>query len=365
MKNKKTISAALKRIITTIADIIGIDYFREFIGQTHTNYLLIYIAGLIICRKNVAMTRMEQFLRLGKHDSFYKMLNEISLTSIMMRKFFVGWIEKHRKQAGWLCLDDTVIEKEYSKSISYAGYAWSSNLGRSVMGIHVVALYWTDGNLRIPVGFRLWVPRDKTTNYRTKVDLALDLITNSDEFCRSCSYIAFDSWYCTTRILRICSILGIHFASQFKKNRIVVFKGRKTYVSELRGRFCQVELPGFGSVLVYRDCSHKEPRWLINSDTSCNAKEVKKRYNNRWKIEEVFRYMKQNLGLAGCQCRKKTAVKNHIFLVFLAHFVMEIFSAQQSLNPYGCSMIIFMECFGLNKKLPELRQRKDFMRSVA
>jgi len=219
-----------------IATAINIDYFKGFIGQTRAIYLLIYIAGLIICQKNVAMTRIEQFIRLGKHDSFYKMLNGISLTSIMLTKFFVGWIEKHRKCAGWLCLDDTVIE---------------------------------------------------------------------------------------------------------------------------------VELPGYGSVLVYRDGSHKVPRWLINSDAMCSAREVKKRYDNRWEIEEVFRFMKQNLGLEGCQCRRKTAVRNHISLVFLAHFVMEIFSARQSLNPYGCSMIIFMDYFGLNKKLPELHQRKVFMKSIA
>ena len=322
-----------------IAAAINIDYFKGFIGQTHAIYLLIYIAGLIICQKNVAMTRIEQFIRLGKHDSFYKMLNGISLTSIMLTKFFVAWIEKHRKCAGWLCLDDTVIEKEYSKHIAYAGYAWSSKLERSVMGIHVVALYWTDGTLRIPVGFRLWIPREKTTNYRTKVDLALDLITNNDEFCKTCGYIAFDCWYCTNRILRICSTLGIHFAGQFKKNRIVVFKGRKTAISDLSCRFCQVELPGYGSVLAYRDGSHKAPRWLINSDAMCSAREVKKRYDNRWEIEEVFRFMKQNLGLEGCQCRRKTAVRNHVSLVFLAHFVMEILSARQSLNPYGCSMI--------------------------
>jgi hypothetical protein len=364
MRNK-SIATALKRIIITIADAINIDYFKDFIGQTHSIYLLIYIAGLIICQKNVAMTRIEQFIRLGKHDSFYKMLNGISLTSIMLTKFFVGWIEKHRKCSGWLCLDDTVIEKEYSKHISYAGYAWSSKLERSVMGIHVVALYWTDGTLRIPVGLRLWVPREKTTNYCTKVDLALDLITSTDEFCKTCEYIAFDSWYCTNKILRICSILGIHFASQLKKNRIVVFNGRKTSVSSLSCRFCQVELPGYGSVLVYRDGAHRAPRWLINSNAMCSAREVKKRYDSRWEIEEVFRFMKQNLGLEGCQCRRKTAVQNHVSIVLLAHFVIEIFSARQSLKPYGCSMIILLDYFNLNKKLPNLHQRKVFMKSVA
>jgi hypothetical protein len=364
MRNK-TIPAALKRILTVIANTINIDYFKNLVGQTHSIYLLIYIAGLIVCQKNVTMTNIEQYVKLGKHDSFYKMLNGINLTSIILTKFFVGWIQLHRKCSGWLCLDDTVIEKEYSKLVAYAGYAWSSKLERSVMGIHVVALYWTDGNIRIPVGFRLWIPKKKTTNYRTKVDLAVELITSADEFSKTCQYIAFDSWYCTIKILRICSTLGINFATQFKKNRKVVFKGQKTSVSCLSCCFCKVELPGYGSVMVYRDGSNKNPRWLVNSDATSSARQVKTRYNSRWKIEEVFRFMKQNLGLEGCQCRRKTAVRNHVSIVFLAHFVMEIFSAQQSMKPYGCSVMILLDYFNLNRKLPNLHQRRDFMKSVA
>lgn len=57
-------------------------------------------------------------------------------------------------------------------------------------------------------------------------------------------------------------------------------------------------------------------------------------------------------------------MKNHISLVFLSHFVMEVYSAQRSLNPYAGSMIIFMDYAGLNKKLPELHQLKAFMKST-
>lgn len=138
-KTNTTITATLRRIIANIAAIIDIGYFREFIGQTRAFYLLVYIAGLIICKKNAS-------------------------------------------------LDDTIIEKEYSRHIEYAAYAWSSKLERPVMGIHFVALYWSDGTVRVPVGFRLWIPRKKTANYRTKVDLALDLITRNEEFCRTCDW---------------------------------------------------------------------------------------------------------------------------------------------------------------------------------
>jgi hypothetical protein len=56
-----------------------------------------------------------------------------------------------------------VIEKIYSKAIECAGCAWSTSLKRTVMGIHIVVLYWCDGTIRIPVGFRLWIPKGKTS----------------------------------------------------------------------------------------------------------------------------------------------------------------------------------------------------------
>jgi len=211
----------------------------------------------------------------------------------------------NRKKVGWLCLDDTGIEKEYSKSIEYTDFIWSSNLKRSIMGINVVALYWTDGKIRIPMGFRIHVPIKKAVKYRTKIDIAIELIVSNEAFCKTCSYIAFDSWYCSKRILTLCSLMGLHCSSRLKKNRLVVFKGRKMAVSALPKRFCTVKLPGYGEVLVYRDYCTDSPRYLMSTEIFLSAKGMKKRYDNRWRIEESFRYMKQNLGLCSCQCRKK------------------------------------------------------------
>jgi len=340
MFTTKSISTALKKILADIAGIINIEYFREHIGRTHSIYLLIYLFGLIICQKNYSLTFIEQLIGICKHDSLLRMLNGINLTSKMLSGIFTAWIIANRKEAGWLCLDDTVIEKEYSESIEYAGFIWSSSLDRSVMGINVVALYWTDGKIKIPVGFRIHTPKKKTVNYRTKVELAIELLVSNEAFCKTCSYLAFDSWYCSKRIMTVCSLMGLHCSSQLKKNRLVVFNGRKMAVSALPTRFCQVNLPGYGEVLVFRDNSTRNDRYLMSSEIFLSTKGVKQRYDNRWRIEESFRYMKQNLGLCNCQCRKKAPVKAHISLVFLAHFTMEVMAHRLKKNPYECSMII-------------------------
>jgi len=352
-------------ILGRISKIIDLGYFREYIGQTTSIHLLVYVAGLILCRRNVAMTTISQVLRLCTHDGLQRMLLGMNLPMRVLSWFFIRWICGNRTKSGWLIIDDTVIDKKYSKVIDCAGFAYSSSEDRSIMGIHIVVMYWSDGSIKIPVGFRLWIPKEKARIYKTKVDLAIELLTHNDAFCKTCSYVAFDSWYCSNRVLRTLALMNLPCISQLKKNRKIVFNGRKTDVSSFCRRFGQVELPGFGSVLLFRDTSGRSVRYLISTDVNITAGEVKKRYSSRWSIEESFRFMKQNLGLEGCQCRRNTAVTNHISLIFLAHFVVEILSHDSGLNPYGTSLCIQNEFMGVKDEFPELKQRRAFVESVA
>jgi hypothetical protein len=53
-------------------------------------------------------------------------------------------------------VDDTVIEKPHAKRLNEAGWVWSSKHNKAVYGVSVVLLVWSDGQLRIPISFRVW-----------------------------------------------------------------------------------------------------------------------------------------------------------------------------------------------------------------
>ena len=218
--------------------------------------------------------------------------------------------------------------------------------------------------MRIPVGFRLWMPKNKTNYYKTKIDLAIELLTHNDKFCKSCSYITFDSWYCSDKILRLLSLMKLPCVSSLKKNRNIVFKGRECHISSFKAKSGQVNLPGFGSVLIYRDKREDGVRYLMSTNVNISAKEVEKRYISRWSIEENFRFMKGNLGLSGCQCRKNPAVENHISSIFLAHFVMEVFSAQTDMNVYGASLYMLNKFLGFRDEIPKLQERRELLQTM-
>jgi hypothetical protein len=69
-----------------------------------------------------------------------------------------------------------VIEKASAKKLSWAGWTYSFAKKRKVYGLHVVVLLWcsSDGELRVPVAFRLWRPKRSCSwhAYRTKLRLA-------------------------------------------------------------------------------------------------------------------------------------------------------------------------------------------------
>jgi hypothetical protein len=57
---------------------------------------------------------------------------------------------------GYLILDDTVIAKPYARFLGEAAWVWSSKQRKVVFGVSVVLLVWTDGQVRLPLAFRLW-----------------------------------------------------------------------------------------------------------------------------------------------------------------------------------------------------------------
>ena len=349
-------------VTTAVGKIVDKSHFIDVIGLTHYKYLLVYIVGLIILERNQNMARNSQRIGFCIEDSLYRMLNFMTLPLRVLTAFLIGYIRKIRKDAGYLIIDDTVISKKYSKKIGYTGYAWSSSDGCVVLGIHTVVLFWSDGNRKIPVSFLLWRPRKKTRHYRTKLELARQLVCNSIEFCRSCDYLVFDSWHCSKKFLKTMKGLGISCVSRLTKNRNVIFNGKKMKVTDFgEGSRTRVVLSGFGEVLLCCTRINKAINYLVSTDLELTFREVKRRYKSRWLIEEYFRISKQCLGLEACQCRRDKAVVNHITLIFLGYFVLEITSNAQKINHYQAKTYLQDKFYGRKKRKADFYERQEFL----
>ena len=99
---------------------------------------------------------------------------------------------------GYLIVDDTVVEKPYAQLLNEAGWVWSSKRNKAVYGMSVVLLVWTDGQLRIPIGFRVW-----KKDGPSKFDLALELLSYARNWLKGKpQFVLFDSWYPSKQLLK-------------------------------------------------------------------------------------------------------------------------------------------------------------------
>jgi putative transposase len=78
------------------------------------------------------------------------------------------------KDAGVLVLDDSTLDKFYAKAIEPVHRHWSGKHKSVVRGINLISMVWTDGDLIMPLDYRLYdKPKDRLTkndHFRAMVD---------------------------------------------------------------------------------------------------------------------------------------------------------------------------------------------------
>ncbi|MFW5719862.1 MAG: transposase [Candidatus Dojkabacteria bacterium] len=141
----------------------------------------------------------------------------------------------------------------------------------------------------------------------TKTDLALKLF----EYCLYTLQIQpkgflFDSFYASDKIMKYLDSRGFKFYSQCKTNRVLngtqVHTRKRPYWTE-QGKLKDIKL----SVQVTR---HRK-KYFITNDLEIDGKKQRTVYRIRWKIEEVFRFIKSEPGFEKCECHSLHKQNNH------------------------------------------------------
>ncbi len=112
-----------------------------------------YLKGLICVFENancVSLSRIAQC----SHDSLTKILNGEKLCwQTLLQSFALRIFEK--LQDGYLIIDDTVISKRFAKKIENISWVFDSKIGKSILGINLAMIAWSNGRITIPLVIRI------------------------------------------------------------------------------------------------------------------------------------------------------------------------------------------------------------------
>ena len=249
----------------------------------------------------------------NSHDSLARVLNgkkfcwQTLLQNFILRTF-------GKLQGGYLLIDDTVISKQFARSIENIAWLYDSKIGKCILGLNIVLIAWSNGDITLPLAMRVYQKKSG----KTKIDLAVELIEHAKRLGIKPKYLTFDSWYAAQKIFKALTLCEWKFVTQLKSNR----KLNGIPLKEIqRNPYCmtQGEISGGIKVVVVRNGK----KYFASNDLEVSKKELLLAYKGRWNIETIFRMLHHKLGLDECQMRKLNSQNAHFHLCLMAYAALE------------------------------------------
>ncbi len=253
-------------------------------------------------------------------------------------------------KGGTLSVDDSVLDKPYSQYLAFVGYFWPGKHHRSVKGINLITLYYTDTEgQHLPINFRVY---DKSEG-NTKNDYFREMQEEVLAWGLEPAYQTGDSWYSGVDNLKRVKNLRLGWLFAVESNRTVsVDKGHWVQVQKLDipDDGLAVWLKDFGNVKLFRTWLKDQPRHyavFLPDDgqlASFDRKAFLEQHDKHWHIEQYHRAIKQVCNIENFQVRSKTAIRNHLFAALCGYVQFQKLSAMSLIdNCYSVQRNLFNE----------------------
>lgn len=288
-----------------------------------------YLIGLIYRNSRMSCLCLASLVQVA-HDRLYRVL----YMSFPYSRRMWEWIASTLVRSdGYLIIDDTTWQR-FGKKLEGASFVWDSSLGKSVFGMQVVLLIWTDGKWRIPIGLRIWQKGGKS-----KLKLAEEMLREARRREITPMYVLFDSWYSGASLLNLLSQFGWHYITRAKRNRLF---NKVRLDKSFRHRFGRQagNLRGIGhQILIVKDGR----KYHLTNNTALNSAQVKRIYGMRQQIEEVFRLLKQEFGWGRCRAGSVQSQKAHLHLGLYAFNLVQNKAQAEKRTIYAFKQNLFRE----------------------
>ncbi len=271
------------------------------------------------------------------HDSVNRFLERERFEP---KDLFDGEKKRIELVGGILSVDDSVLDKPYmdSKKTSLVDYFWSGKHKRTVKGINLITLFYTDiHGVSVPVNYRIY---DKEVE-KTKNDYFLEMLVEVFSWGLKPSWVTGDSWYSSLGNMKFIRKLGLNFMFGIEHNRTIsIDRGQYIQIQKL-GDWLDDEqtvyLKNYGMVKVFRQIYKKSYRYYIMSASDLDQlPHIKKIDFDRvhaahWSIERYHRALKQACNIERFQVRGINQIKTHIFCALKGFVRLEFMCSDKTI----------------------------------
>lgn len=261
---------------------------------------------------------------------------------------------------GIMAIDDTASPKPHAEKTEGAQVQYCGALGREENCNVAVASCFVSNSKHFPVNFKSYIPIQGTPpeSFKSKLDLAKDLIVDAVDKKIPFSYVVFDAWYTSSDLIEFIASKNLYLVAETKINRSIRFTHPQTkqwlnlradqiiplirqfYSNKLKPVSIPQSDGSYKSVFTYtlksklKDCStplqiifvfdkwssadDKDVHILITNNMTTSAENAILTYLLRWGIEESFRELKDDFCFDQYQVRHQEQIQRHWILSFLA-----------------------------------------------
>lgn len=289
-----------------------------------------YCRYLVSSQINYTLTNFADHSPRFSHDQLNRYLRDDKLKPALVWEQTKGQLIT--SPDGYLIFDDTVADKNYSRSIELVRRQWSGNTHSVIRGIGIVTCIYVNPELdrfRF-VDYRLSAPDE---DGKTKLDHAtemFDLVIHHKQLEFRC--VLMDIWYASRQFMLHIEREGKIYYGPVQANR-QVDEGDATPVAyqrvdalecsqeeKLSGKNVHVkDFPKGHRLQLFRlVVSTDRTDYIVTNDVTQHSTDDTQRVCAiPWKIEQLHREAKQVTGLERCQCRTARIQRNHIACAML------------------------------------------------
>lgn len=324
--------------------------------------IIMYIVGLISVINSTANMVADCILGVS-HDTITRAICTLNDNFYPVVMFVINSVQSKTAVPGWLIIDDVLLHKENSKHTDFVFKVKDHTTGKYTFGIQVVVLLWSNGIVKIPLGFKVYLTKEAAAKhnrpFKTKLQLAQQLLESPIISAIPFEFITFDTWYSSKELLNYLQDKGFKYITMVKCNRLFKIAGKRLHqgAQNIAASFAVTQyrynrklgfyikgmetvLKGVGTVKLiivkkgYR-ASIKQTRFIVTNMFQLSAPATVAMYLRRWDIEVFFRTTKQLLSLEDFIFQKANAIMGHLCSVFLAYFFLEYLRVHMSQDTIG------------------------------